>query len=92
MTICACNYSNLLGPVLSCNPINKDMIKKKINNQVGVSSSLYTMNLSTVEINNCSKLNINNKVQKHDSYSRYLAQKKGKQMHQTSNILNAYSC
>ena len=72
------------------NGVRTANINKRINNQVSVPSSLYSMNLSTVTINNCKTTNMEHKVQKHDSYARYLAQKKGKHMNQAHNLKNAY--
>lgn len=48
-------------------------LQKRIQNQSRVHSSLYTMNISS--LNN--KINKNNEGIKHSSYERYLLRKKG---------------
>ena len=58
--------------------------QKIIQNQVRVPSNLYTMNIATLTAAN----DTNTTIQKHDSYQRYLARKKGNNLKTDTNIVN----
>lgn len=75
-----CNPVNITPPTeksncKSCPSDNSAIIKKRIQNKVRISSSLYTMNLGA---SNPDRDVGKKSIKKNDSYARYLAKKKNK--------------